>query len=219
MQPRSFAGQLRMTSMELRTFSINSSTSLGQLLARSRLARDRHPRRVQLRSVRRKMLDAQAAMPAEKLFEGRSSVGGRIVEQSDNRAAQMAQQLAQENTDFVLPDVAVKEQIVQSQTMPPWTDGNSRDNRNLVPPPLTVTMDGSLSLRSPCSYYVGNQQEADSSAKDDVGAQRAAFFLCAASPLVSNVRSRLHRAPAHAAPVFCGVHPMPCIRRPIWSGW
>jgi hypothetical protein len=31
-------------------------------------------------------------------------VGGRIVEQSDNRAAQMAQQLAQENTDFVLPE-------------------------------------------------------------------------------------------------------------------
>ena len=43
MQPRSFAGQLRMTSMELRTFSINSSTSLGQLLARSRLARDQTP--------------------------------------------------------------------------------------------------------------------------------------------------------------------------------
>jgi len=48
------------------------------------------------------MLDAQAAMPAEKLFEGALG-GGRIVEQSDNRAAQMAQQLAQENTDFVLP--------------------------------------------------------------------------------------------------------------------
>lgn len=165
------------------------------------------------------MLDAQAAMPAEKLFEGRSSGGGRIVEQSDNRAAQMAQQLAQENTDFVLPDVAVKEQIVQSQTMPPWTDGNSRDNRNLVPPPLTVTMDGSLSLRSPCSYYVGNQQEARFVGKDDVGAQPSGvFFMRGQSARFQRSISSSSRSSARRSG-FCGVHPMPCIRRPIWSGW
>ena len=45
MQPRSFAGQLRMASMELRTSSISSSTSLGQLLAKSCLAGTRHPHR------------------------------------------------------------------------------------------------------------------------------------------------------------------------------
>jgi hypothetical protein len=65
-----------------------------------------------------------------------------------------------------------------------------------------------LSLRSPCSYYVGNQQEARFVGKDDVGAQPSGVFLCAASPLVSNVRSRLHRAPAHAAPV--SAESIPC---------
>ena len=43
MQPRSFSGEERMPSMERRTSSINSSTSLGQLLASSRLARDQTP--------------------------------------------------------------------------------------------------------------------------------------------------------------------------------
>jgi len=111
-----------------------------------------------------------------------------------------------------------KEQIVQSQTMPPWTDGNSRDNRNLVPPPLTVTMDGSLSLRSHVRTTLGISRKPDSSAKTMWAPNRAAFFLCAASPLVSNVRSRLHRAPAHAAPFLRS--PSHAVHQaPIWSGW
>ena len=40
MQPRSFAGELRIPLIERMMSSINSSTSLGQLLASSRLARD-----------------------------------------------------------------------------------------------------------------------------------------------------------------------------------
>jgi hypothetical protein len=146
------------------------------------------------------MLDAQAAMLAEKLFEGRSLVRGRIVEQGDDRAAEMAQQLASESTDFLLPDVVVEEQVVQAQTMPPWADGDSRDNRNLVPPSLTVMMDGRVALRSPDSDHVGISRKPDSSAKTIWAPSPEAFFLCVANPLVSSVRSCLHPAPAHAVP-------------------
>ena len=43
MQPRSFSGEERMPSMERRMSSISSSSSLGQLLASSRLASDQTP--------------------------------------------------------------------------------------------------------------------------------------------------------------------------------
>jgi hypothetical protein len=43
MQPRSFAGELRIASMEPRISPISSSTSLGQLFASSRLAKDQTP--------------------------------------------------------------------------------------------------------------------------------------------------------------------------------
>ena len=43
MQPRSFSGELRIASMENRTSSISSSTSMGQLLATLRLGKDQTP--------------------------------------------------------------------------------------------------------------------------------------------------------------------------------
>ena len=43
MQPRSFSGEVRMPLIERMMSSINSSTSCGQLLASSRLARDQTP--------------------------------------------------------------------------------------------------------------------------------------------------------------------------------
>jgi hypothetical protein len=64
---------------------------------------------VKLRSIRRKVLDAQAAMLAEKLFQRRPFVRGRVIEQNDDRAAHMAQQLTQKHTDLILPDVVIEE--------------------------------------------------------------------------------------------------------------
>lgn len=82
---------------------------------------------------------------------------GRVIEQGDGWAAHVAQQFAQEYTDFVLPKVVVEEQVVEAQTMPRWTDRNSRDHGDFVPPSLTVTMHRSLALGSPGSDHGGNQ--------------------------------------------------------------
>ncbi len=80
---------------------------------------------IQLRRIGRKVLDAQAAMFFEDLFDGRSFVGRGVVEQKDDRASEAAQQFPEEHTDLGLSDVVVEEQVVKSQAMPPGTDGNS----------------------------------------------------------------------------------------------
>jgi len=164
------------------------------------------------------VLDAKAAMLVEKLFDRCSFVRRRVIEQYDDWAAQMAQQLTQEHTDFILTDVVIEEQVVEAKTMPPGAYGNPRNDGDLVPSPLAMTMDGSLSLRSPGSDHVGNQQEARFIGKDDMGTQPCSVFFmrghssCFQRSISSSSRSSARRSG------FCGVHPRLCIRRPIWSG-
>src|ERR1039457_4442921 len=76
-------------------------------------------------------------------------------------------------------------------------------------------MDGSLSLGSPDSDHVGNQQEARFIGKDNMGAQPCSVFLRAASSLVSNARCLLHSAPEHVALV--GVCRLAC-HPPVLAG-
>lgn len=164
------------------------------------------------------MLDAKAVMSIEKLFDRCSFMRRRVIEQYDEGAAQMAQQLTQEHTDFILPDVVIEEQVVEAKTMPPRTYRNSRNDGDLVPPSLAVAMNGGLALRSPGSDHVGNQQEARFIGKDDMGAQPCGVFFmrghssCFQRSISSSSRSSARRSG------FCGVHPRLCIRRPIWSG-
>ena len=86
--------------------------------------------------------------------------------------------------------------------MPLGAYGDSRDDGDLVPPSLAMTMDGSFTLGSPSSDYVGNQQEPRFIGKDDMGAQPSSVFLCAATLFVSTVRFCLHRVPKLASLAF-----------------
>ena len=62
-------------------------------------------------------------MLAQKLPERCPLVGGGIIQQHHDRAAQVPQQLAQKRTDLF--DVVVKEQIVKTQAMPLRAQRNS----------------------------------------------------------------------------------------------
>ena len=108
----------------------------------------------------------QPAMLALQLCNRASLVGGGLVEQHDERAGQVAQQLAQEMADLVLADVVEEEQIVEAQAVPPRAERDSRDDGDFVPPSLTVAMDGGLPLRSPCPGHVGYEQKARFLGKD-----------------------------------------------------
>ena len=90
----------------------------------------------------------------------------------------MPQQLTQESTDLLLPDVVKKQEIVEAQVMPPRAHRNSGNDRDLVAPSLAMAKNGSLALRSPGSDHVGDQEEARFIGKDDVGIQpRSVFFI------------------------------------------
>ena len=67
------------------------------------------------------MLDAEAGMLLEEVLEWLPLVSGGIVEQNNDRASEMPQQLTQKTTDLVLPDVVKKEEIVEAQVVPRGT--------------------------------------------------------------------------------------------------
>ena len=92
-----------------------------------------------------------------RLWSGFPLVRGGIIQQNNHRAAQMPQQFTQKPADLLLPDVVKEEQIVEAQPMPPGAQRNSGNDGDLVPPPLAMTMDGSLALRSPGPDHVGNR--------------------------------------------------------------
>lgn len=78
-----------------------------------------------MRSIGRKILDAQAAMLVLKLFDRCSLVCGGVIQQYKHRAAQRSQQFTQIQADLILPDVVIEEQIVEPQAVPLGAYGNS----------------------------------------------------------------------------------------------
>ncbi|MFZ0393332.1 MAG: hypothetical protein WAL73_05740, partial [Terracidiphilus sp.] len=94
-----------------------------------------------------------------KLLDGVSLVGGGVVQQHDQRAAQVAQQFAQEAADLLLADVVEEKQIIETQSTPPRAEGNAGDDTDLVSPSLAVTMNGCLPLRRPGPHHVGDEQK------------------------------------------------------------
>jgi len=69
----------------------------------------------------------------------------------------MPQQLTQKQTDLLLPDVVQEQQVVEAQPVAVGAHGNSGNDRDLAPPPLAMTMNRGLALRSPDPDHVGNQ--------------------------------------------------------------
>ena len=63
------------------------------------------------------MLDGETWMLVQELPEWFALVGGGIIQQHNDRAAQVPQQLTQKNTNLFLSDVVVKKQIVEAQSM------------------------------------------------------------------------------------------------------
>jgi hypothetical protein len=61
--------------------------------------------RVEVGGIGGKVLDVQARMSPEELGQRRAVVGGRVVEEDDDRTAEVAEQLAQKATHFFLSDV------------------------------------------------------------------------------------------------------------------
>jgi hypothetical protein len=72
----------------------------------------------------------------------------------------MAQQLAEEHADPLLPDIVEVELVVQAEALSSGTHGDSGNDRGLVSATLTMIVNRSTPLRGPGSDHVWNQQEA-----------------------------------------------------------
>ena len=102
------------------------------------------------------MLNFETGVSSTKFFERFPLMGGGVIQQNDDWATQIAQQLTQKHTNFLLSDIVRKQEIVEAQVAPLGTDRNSRDDRDFVTPSLAMPMDRGLPSRSPGSHYRGN---------------------------------------------------------------
>ena len=106
------------------------------------------------------MLDMQAAMLSQELLEGFALVGGRIVQNHNHLAPQVAQQLAEKQAHFFLPDIVEIKLIVQTQALAAGAYGDSRYDRDLVAPSLAMIVNWGTALRGPGFGHIRNQKEA-----------------------------------------------------------
>ena len=112
------------------------------------------------------MFDMQAAVLSQKLLERLSLVGGRIVQNNDHRAPQMAQQPAEKHAHFFLPDIVEVELIVQTEALASRTYRDSGNDRDLVAPSLAMIVNRSTALWGPGFRHIRNQEEARFVGKD-----------------------------------------------------
>ncbi len=121
---------------------------------------------IELWSVRGKVLDVQARVPAQELCQRSAVVRGGIVQQDDDGTAEVAQQLAEKPAHFFLPDVVEVKQIVEAQVLSLRTDRDSRDDGDFVPASLAMTLEGGAALGCPSPGHQGSQQKARFIGKD-----------------------------------------------------
>jgi hypothetical protein len=115
---------------------------------------------VEFRSIGGKLFDMQAAVLSQKLLERLSLVGGRIVQNNDHRAPQVAQQPAEKHAHFFLPDIVEVELIIQTEALASRTYRDSGNDRDLVTSALAMIVNRSTALWGPGLGHIRNQEEA-----------------------------------------------------------
>lgn len=80
---------------------------------------------VEFRGVGGKMLDSETPVMTEELLEWFPLVGGGVIQENDEGAAQLPQQLTQKHADFFLADVVVEEKVVEAEMVSLGAHGNS----------------------------------------------------------------------------------------------
>lgn len=102
------------------------------------------------------MLDFETRVSSEEFPEWFPLMGGGIIEENDDWAAELPQQLPQKQTDLFLCDVVKEEQVMQTQMVPLGAQGDSGNHRNFIAAPLAMMMNGSLPLGRPGLDHQGS---------------------------------------------------------------
>lgn len=99
--------------------------------------------RVELGGVGRKMLDAETRMSSKELLERFPLMGGGVIQENDEGAAELPQQLAQKHTDLLLRDVVVEKKVVETQVVSLGAQRDPGNDGDFISAPLAITEDGS----------------------------------------------------------------------------
>jgi hypothetical protein len=106
------------------------------------------------------MLGVESGMVSQKLSQGVPLMGGRVIQEDNHRAAQMAQQLAEKGANFLLSDIVEVQLIVQAQALSSGTDGDSGNDRDLVSAPLAMIVSRTTPFWGPPLGHVRDQEKA-----------------------------------------------------------
>jgi len=125
---------------------------------------------IEFRSVWRERFEMETGEASEELFQQGSLVDLPVIEQGDDMAAQMLQQVTEEQADLFTVDVCLVEMTVQADTP---TKGAERDGGNGGDSimPVAVVEDRCLAAGAPCLAHRRDQQESRFVDEDDVGCQ------------------------------------------------
>jgi len=82
-------------------------------------------------------------------------MGSRVIQKRNHRAPQMPQQMPQELAHLLLSDILEPEPVVEAQVVSLGADGDSRDDRDFVPP-IAMTMNRGAATGRPGLDHVGD---------------------------------------------------------------
>ena len=132
--------------------------------------------RIQFRGVRRERDQVQPGGAREEVLHGLAAMNAAIVEQHDQGAGDLAQQLAEEGRDLVALDVVLVQLAVQRTMEALGADSDARDGRDAVVR-VPVPHDGRLADRAPRLPDRRDQEEARFVDEDEMGAQPCGVFF------------------------------------------
>ncbi len=135
-----------------------------------------------------------------------ATVDRAVVPDHDHRAAQMAEQIAEEGAYLRVLDVLGREQEVETAVPATRTHRQPRDDRDPLAP-LAVTQLRRLPPRCPGAAHGWDQEESRLVDEDDVGAQPRGFFLMPGqvSRFQCSIRSSLRSSARRSG--FCTLQP------------
>lgn len=142
---------------------------------------------IEFRGVAGESIEVKAGEASLQCSDGFAAVDRAVVPDHDHGAAQMAEEISKEPTDFGVADVLWREQEVQPVASSARTHRDTGDDGDAIAP-LPMAKHRRATARRPGAADGRNQEEARLVDEDEVGAQPRGFFL-----MCGHV-SRLHRA-------------------------
>lgn len=106
------------------------------------------------------MSDAETRVASEELLEGFPLMSGGIIQENDEGAAELPEQLPQEHTDFFLPDVVIKKEGIEAQVVSLGAQRDPGNDGDFIAAPLAIPKEGSRAPRRPSPDDQGSQQKA-----------------------------------------------------------